>query len=469
MADRWAFIVAIEKHLDPTLGVMPYAEAGAKALADALTLAGYPKAKQVVLLGPHATKTAVESRLRKLKKAVRKGDEVLAYWAGNGFLHNGNSSFMLWDTLPDDLRDTGLSLVDFASALAGTKASQVTLLIDAPADLTQLFEYPDLVALAASDANEPSHHSSALKGSVWTHLLLDAFTGRAVKALDAEGHITTVSLQRFIEDELPRVLRKHFEAGVTQTPQFHGTGNPVLADLAHLLGAADGHFLDPERLKRVVFRSESHGRVKDLTAWRKTFDLPESARPSAKKFVARIANTDVKTDLDEVFDAAREHLGYKRKDVEVIGGPDGFGTVRTPDFEYTVAATLDADDPTKVAWRREVGQFADAGFVRGAGFEAVFGKLFDQLVFEFAAPVDVESLVDRLEDRPPKGAKVQVASDGGSCDITLAGFAGRVTVDRHSLTVRGRGGNSAGLLDQFLAFVQSVGPLGEQAMLPPAH
>lgn len=468
MADRWAFIVAVEKPLDPIFGATPYAEAGAKALADALANAGYPKANQFVLLGPHATKAAVESRLRKLKKAVRKGDEVLAYFAGPDFEHNGNSCFALWDTLPDDLGDTGLSLIDFASTLAGTKAKQVALLLDAVADLTELFEVPDLTAVSACQADEPSHRSAALKGSVFTHLLVESFAGRAVKALDAEGRVTAVTLHGFIQDEMPRLLRKHFEAGVTQAPQLHGAQDPVLADLSHLLGSGDGLFLDPERLKRVVFRSESHGRVKDLTAWRKTFDLPESARPSAKKFVARIANADVKTDLDEVFEAAREHLGYKRKDVDVSTGPDGFGAVRTPDFEYTVTAMLDVEDPTRVAWRREVGQFADAGFVRGEGFESVFGKLFDQLVFEFASPVDVEALVDRLEDRPLKGAKVQVASDGGSCDITLAGFAGRVTVDRHSLTVRGRGGNSAGLLDQFLAFVQSVGPLGEQAMLPPA-
>ena len=118
-------------------------------------------------------------------------------------------------------------------------------------------------------------------------------------------------------------------------------------------------------------------------------------------------------------------------------------------------------------WRREVGGFADPGFVRGPGFDAVFGKLFDQLAFEFAAPVDVAALVDRLEEAPPDGVRVHVASDGGACDITLAGFAGRVTVGRGALVVRGRGGNSAGLLDQFLGFLKTVGPLGEPPALPP--
>ena len=303
-----------------------------------------------------------------------------------------------------------------------------------------------------------------------TRLLVEALSGRAAKATDKAdaAHSATTPVRR---GNCRATLRKHFEPGTVQNPQLRGEQNAgtVVADLS-LIGLADsGFLLDPDRLRRVLFRSATTGHVKDLTHWRKTFDLPTNAGPSSRKFVARIADPDVRADLDAVYEAAREHLGYKRKDVEVTTGPDGFGSVRTPDFEYTVTAGLDKDDPTRVTWVREVGQFADAGFVRGPGFEALYGKLFDQLAFEFARPVDVEALVDRLEDRPPKGAKVTVASDGTSCDVTLAGFAGRVTVTRHSLTVRGRGGRSAGMLDQFLAFLQAVGPLGEKPMLPAAH
>jgi hypothetical protein len=108
---------------------------------------------------------------------------------------------------------------------------------------------------------------------------------------------------------------------------------------------------------------------------------------------------------------------------------------------------------------------ADAGFVRGVGFEAVFGSTFDQLAFEFAKPVDVEALIDKLEDDTPAGVTLHVESDGGAFELSLAKFAGRVRVERTALTVRGRAGNSAGLLDQFLAFLHKVGPLGEPLML----
>jgi hypothetical protein len=48
-------------------------------------------------------------------------------------------------------------------------------------------------------------------------------------------------------------------------------------------------------------------------------------------------------------------------------------------------------------------------------------------------------------------------------------MVGRITVDRHALTVRGRAGSAAGLLDQFLAFLRTVGPLGEPLRLPASH
>ena len=128
---------------------------------------------------------------------------------------------------------------------------------------------------------------------------------------------------------------------------------------------------------------------------------------------------------------------------------------------------MNPDDPAEVLWRREVGQLHDPGFVRGEGFAAVFGGLFDKLVFEFSSPVDVAEFVDRVEDAPPEGAKVSVGSDADECEVTLAGFAGKVTVARQSLVVEGRAGSSAGLLDQFLAFLAKFGPLGEPQALPP--
>jgi hypothetical protein len=487
VADRRALFVAIDTFLDPTLGAVPYAETAAKAVADALTRAGYPKANQTLLLGQHATVAAVESRVRKIRKACKKGDAVLVWVCTRGFSRGGANVLAAWDTIPDDLTDTSVSLTGVLKELTTSKASQIILLLDVgagplpsaadreviphldPAELERLFgESAKAVCLTAATGDEESHQAAALRSSVWSHAVTDALTGRAAKAVATDHTITTVTLQRHLEAELPRLLRKHFDGRAEQTPAIYGEQNAVavIADLTALIGGRSGvGLLDPARLKRVAFRSESGGRVKDLTGFRKTFRLPDHAGPSARKFVAKCATDDLRADLDAVFEAVREHLRYKRKDVETTLGTAGVGSLRTPDFEYTVSINLDPHDPTQVVWQREVGQFNDLGVVRGEAFAAAFGRLFDQLTFEFAVPVDVGELVDRLEDHPAAGVTVSASSDGAACEVTLAGFAGAVRVERDALTVRGRTGDAAGLLDQFLAFVNKVGPLGEPLAL----
>src|SRR5687767_7101877 len=88
-ADRWVFVLAVDKHLDPSLGTTPYAEAGARAVTDGLAAVGYPRSNQIVLLGQQATKAVAESRLRKLKRSVKRNDEVVVYLAGRGFSRAG--------------------------------------------------------------------------------------------------------------------------------------------------------------------------------------------------------------------------------------------------------------------------------------------------------------------------------------------------------------------------------------------
>lgn len=488
MPDTWAVVVAVEKPLDPVFPHLPYSEAGAKVVADALAANGVPKARQYVLLGQHATKSAIESRVRKLKKAVKKGDTVLAWVAGRGYSKGGKGVVGCWDTLPDDLLDTSLPVADLVAELAATKAASVVLFLDVGRtaltaechppgveptldadELRSLFDNsPKAVCLSSCEPDEESLWAAAVRGGSWAHLIAEGLAGRAAKAATKAGIVTAASLHHYAADELPRFLRKHFDGGVSQSPVLYGeqNGAVMVLDLSAVLGgAAAGGLLDADRLRRVLFRADSSTKVKDLRGWSKTYQLPDFAGPSSRKFVAKCAAADIRADVDAVYEAARTHFGYKRKDLDTTAGQDGFGSVRTPDFEYTVTLALDKADPSRVTWRRELGQLSDAGFVRGDGFAAVFGNTFDQLAFEFAKPVDVEALIDRLEDATPEGVKLHVESDGGAVELTLAKFTGRVRVERTALTVRGRAGNSAGLLDQFLAFLGKVGPLGEPLML----
>lgn len=469
MAERWGVIVGIDRMLDPTWPAVPYAENGAKAVAEILHKAGIvDRSRQILLIGSQATRAVVESRLRRVKKSLKNGDSIVLYWAGLAAHRAGAGWLGCWDTLPDDPTETALPWATLVSLLSGPRVESLTLLLDvvgaglptslspglAPAELA-LDDSPTTTALLARQGDEPWLAPAELGMSIWTHLLNEALSGRREKARSSAGDLTPASLQRFLDDEHGRLVRRYFPEDEPPSPTLQGEQNAgaILLPGSAFSAAGDGSTLGAERLARVVFRAERTTRVKDLTDWRKSFDMPERATASAKKFVARIAQADLRVDLDEVFGAARQQRQYKRKDLDLKVGSDGVGYVRTPDFEYTVTASLDEDDPTQVRWQQEVGQVRDTDLIRGPDFAAIFGSRFDQLVFHLSSPFDLASFVDHLEENPSTGVRVSLASDGESCDVLLAGIPGRIRVTRHTVTVLGRTHDATGLLDHFLQFL----------------
>jgi hypothetical protein len=481
VADRAALLIAVETFFEAAPPV-PYAAADAAELARALPAAGYDPDRCLLLAGHRTTKAAIESFLARLPKLVGKVDSLLVLFVGRAFSHKGRGYLLCADTIVPDLPGTSLPVAELTVALHKTRCPDITVLLDIdpitlPGDLTpsgldegelrKLFdESLAAVGLLAAEPGKRSFESAQLRHGLWRHHLIEAFTGKTRTGVNKDGTLTAAGLHAFLVDAVPRTLRRTHETDDEQTPLQFGEANAaaVVAELRALLGS--GELLDPARMKRVVFRSESVGRVKDLAGFRKTHTVPDRANDWARKYVNRIAAPDIKADLDNTFDMIREQFGYKRKDVDASAERDGMGFIRTPDFEYTVSVDVNPDDPSEVVWRREVGRLTDPGFVRSEGFSAVFGSMFDRLVFEFAVPVDVAEFVDRIEDAPPEGVKVTVASGSDAAEIRLAGFAGRVTLTREAVEIGGRAGSSAGLLDQFLTFLRKFAGIGEPKALP---
>jgi hypothetical protein len=481
--DRAALVIAVETFFEAAPPV-PYAAADAAELVRALPDAGYDPGKCVLLAGTRTTKAAIDSHLKRLPKLIGKANSLLVLVVTRGFSQKGAGYLLCGDSITPDLPGTSLAVADLVSALQKTKCPQITVLLDAdsvtlPGDETPSgLDEPELVALfddspsstllLSAEPGERSYESAQLRHGVWRHHLIEAFTGKTRSGVAKDGTLSAAALHEFLADAVPRTLRRTYETPLDQSPQLFGEANAeaVVADLKKHFGAG-GDLLDPSRLKRVVFRAEQTGRVKDLSGYRKTHSVPDRANEWARKYVARVAAPDIKLDLDQVFDAVREQFGYKRKDVDVSAERDGFGFIRTPDFEYTVSVSVNPDEPSDVVWRREIGRLSDPAFVRSEGYVAIFGAMFDRLVFEFAVPVDVAEFVDRIEDSPPEGVKIGVASDAGAAEIKLAGFAGRVTVTNQAVEIEGRTGSAAGLLDQFLAFLRKFGGIGEPKALPP--
>ena len=482
MPDRAALLIAVETFFEAG-PVVPYAAADCAELLRALPAAGYAAERCTLLAAHRTTKAVIEATLKRLPKLVGDAQSLLVLVVSRGFSVKGRGYIACADTIAPDPLETALPVADLFAALGKVKAKEITLLLDAdPLALAEsklvhpgldgeeladlLDKSPKCVGLLACAEGERSFESAQLRHGIWRHHLIEAFTGKTRSGVGKDGTLTAAALHEFLADAVPRTLRRTYETQQEQTPELYGEANAgaVVAELEKLLGPG-GDLLDPTRMKRVVFRAESRGEVKNLSGYRKGQPVPDRANEWARKYVNRIAAGDIKLDLDNTFDMVRETFGYKRKDLDVSAERDGLGFIRTPDFEYTVSLAVSEEDPSEVTWRREVSRLSGPEFVRSDGFRDVFGTMFDKLVFEFASPVDVADFVDRIEDAPPEGVKVSIASDLGAAVVALAGFAGKVSVTRDAVTIEGQAGNPSSLMEQFLVFLRKFAGLGEPKAL----
>jgi hypothetical protein len=481
VADRAAFVIAVETFFEAGQPVA-YAASDCAEFLRALPAVGYDHDRCILLAGTRTTKAAIESHLKRLPKLAGKADTLLALVVTRGFTHGGRGFLACADSIAPDLAETSIPVEELVAALHKTKCKEIVLLLDVdplpqsgemmPAGLHEgelrgLFDdSPKAVCLLAAAPGERSYESGQLRHGIWRHHLIEAFTGKTRSGVSKEGALTAQALHAYLADSVPRTLLRSYETPQEQTPMMLGVAHAatVVADLSGVLGAG-GEILDPARMKRVVFRAESTGKVKDLAGYRKSHSLPDRANDWARKYVNRIATADIKADLDRVFDMVRDEFGYKRKDLDVSAERDGLGFIRTPEFEYTISLEVNPDEPSEVIWRREIGRMSGPEFVRSRPFQTVFGSMFDRLVFEFDVPVDVAEFVDRIEDAPPEGVKVAVASDANAAEITLVGFAGKVAIQRDAVTIHGRAGAPANLLEQFLTFLRKFAGIGEPKAL----
>src|SRR5438270_5972217 len=89
MADRQALLIAVDIHQDSHLPTAAHAAGDATALSRALEALGFARDHQVLLAGSQATKTAIDSRLRKLAKSPPTAESLFVFFAGHGFRCGG--------------------------------------------------------------------------------------------------------------------------------------------------------------------------------------------------------------------------------------------------------------------------------------------------------------------------------------------------------------------------------------------
>jgi hypothetical protein len=460
---KYILVIAIEQYKDPLLRKVGFAINDANAFISAWEAHGFAKKDQFIHLNDDATKTAIESRLRRLQKELTEEDELVVYYAGHGFSVGGRNVLTAWDTQYRDIDHTSISLADLVETLRRSKCTKIKMFLDAchsgvemdaetrgvaatlsDDDLRAFFDGAEhCVAFAACRSDEKSYSSGKLKHGIWTYHVLQALTGNAPLALEKGRLLTSNSLQNYLRKEVPRTVRETITGGPPQNPWVFGgaDGEFLVADLTPILAALAAKPEPAERhLPRISFRGDSTIHVKRLSGWKPTDRVPKVVDGYTQSFVENRGAGDVEEELEAAYKNIRDTMGYKRRDLKKDYAGGSAGTIITPDFDYNISLQQDPEDAEKALLTRVVTHIQKPQVVMSDEFQDAFMGVFDTIEFDAPKEIKVLDLVDMLEEVEPDGITLVDYDDEGSyCQIRLDGIEGTIKVTPGSILVVAQG------------------------------
>lgn len=176
-----------------------------------------------------------------------------------------------------------------------------------------------------------------------------------------------------------------------------------------------------------------YANIKSLSGFKKGHSIPDRVNTSSQSFIAKLAEEELSSDLNEVFKQLKTEFKFKRTQMSVVDSKDGTGSIITPWFSYFISIEHDQADPTQCIWRRAVEKISNADALFSEAFSEVFANVFDTLELRTLSKVDIESLVDSLEELEDDRLQLQYDHSLTECQVTIEGVPGEIHVDSGSL------------------------------------
>jgi len=437
-----AIIIALQRYSDASIPQVKYAQADAQSFASALEGLGFDASDRQILLSDEATKTTIESRIRKTLAALTEDDVLYLYYAGHGFTVDDRNFITGYDSDLDDLEHTSIALEWMFDTLRRSACGEAAVFLDASDhnmapdssqqrtptassqdELNDFFAKAEhRVCFASCKPGESSHPSDSLQHGIWAHHLLEALTGNADTALENGTLLTATSLQEHLSSEMPRTLRSTLTGIHAQTPCFYGSQNRdfLLADTGSLPSNNKTNDLNgANQLKRVCLYAETFGDIRKLSGFIKgSHKAPKHTGAYAEEFVRKIGQTDVNEDSEATYQRLRDIFGFKRKDIQT-DSYDGGGTIITPFFDYNVTVAMNPDDASGYVLRREISNIREPHQLFSDEFVQTFPSDFDTLEFETKSEISIDNLIDKIEDLDDDSIQVTHDKDATYCEIEL--------------------------------------------------
>lgn len=203
----------------------------------------------------------------------------------------------------------------------------------------------------------------------------------------------------------------------------------------------------------VAFIGRSGGAIKTLSGFKKGHHtLPDAANAATSAFLGKICEAELAGEAEELFQAIRRGLNYKRRDLS-LARCGASATLQAKDFEVEIRYALDERAPENFEVTTTLSRLDDVELARTEPFTQVFAGRFSEISFGFTKGARVETVIDALESLDAdSGLTVDYPSDYRECVIHVAGVDAEVRCTSAALSlVFPRAGSPAELIDGFAA------------------
>ena len=188
-------------------------------------------------------------------------------------------------------------------------------------------------------------------------------------------------------------------------------------------------------IAQLAFKVERTQGLRSLSGWKKSYRIPEDHSVISDEFAFRCAAEDLKQDLDRMYDQLKESFGFTRRKLNVIGPEDGFVTITTPYFNYTVSVQHCPDELDAVLWTKRVDTIQEPEQLESAAFAEIFDNMFTTLEVSLPVRVDIENFIDRVEEAAHPGIKISYNREATYCQLLFSGTTAAVTLTAENLAI----------------------------------
>ena len=172
----------------------------------------------------------------------------------------------------------------------------------------------------------------------------------------------------------------------------------------------------PALQSRIVGMVE--GRVRRLKGYQKSHHLPDGHHAAAQAFVRKVGHENVKELVDQFYTDIRSLFGYKRREFHYTC-EDGFGCIKTPDFDLQVRIDQSSEDPKNYQLSTEIVALHNPEIAIDERFHACFTHHCETLIVEFPGSINIDEKIDAIEDIDEIAQYLTYEPDGSAFELRL--------------------------------------------------